>query len=146
MYFREYYSVYGWWNNAIYPGVKEMLEELKARGKKIILSTSKPEVFARRILEKFDLIKYFDFIGAATSDLKRERKWEVLAYALEGVGATDLSRCIIVGDRKYDAEGAKVCGIDSLGVLYGHGSETELLDAGFNYICQTCDDVLKILM
>lgn len=146
MYFREYYSVYGWWNNEIYPGVKEMLEELKARGKKIILSTSKPEVFARSILEKFDLIKYFDFIGAATSDLKRERKWEVLAYALEGVGATDLSRCIIVGDRKYDAEGAKVCGIDSLGVLYGHGSETELLDAGFNYICQTCDDVLKILM
>ena len=64
MYFREYYSVYGWWNNTVYPGVKEMLEELKARGKKIILSTSKPEVFARSILEKFDLIEYFDFIGA----------------------------------------------------------------------------------
>ena len=145
MYFREYYSVYGWWNNEIYPGVKEMLQQLKARGKKIVLSTSKPEVFARNILEKFGLTKYFDFIGAATSNLKRERKWEVLEYALNGVGATDLSRCIMVGDRKYDAEGAAMCGIDSLGVLYGHGSRDELEAAGFKYICESCEEVLKII-
>ena len=52
----------------------------------------------------------------------------------------------MVGDRKYDAEGAKICGIDSLGVLYGHGSEEELREAGFDYICKTCDDVLQILL
>ena len=146
MFFREYYSVYGWWDNEIYPGVKDMLKTLKERGKKIILSTSKPEVFARKILAKFDLTEYFDFIGAATSNLKRERKWEVLQYALEGVGASDLSKCIIVGDRKYDAEGGKKCGIDSLGVLYGHGSLTELREAGFDYICEKCEDVLNILI
>ena len=145
MLFREYYSIYGWWDNEIYPGVREMLKVLKARGKKLILATSKPEVFARNILEKFDLTEYFDFIGAATSNLKRERKWEVLEYALNGVGATDLSRCIMVGDRKFDAEGAAMCGIDSLGVLYGHGSLEELEAAGFKYICENCEDVLKII-
>lgn len=145
MLFREYYSVYGWWDNEIYPGVSQMLSTLKARGKKIILATSKPEIFARNILEKFSLTEYFDFIGAATSNLKRERKCEVLAYALDGIGASDLSKCIMVGDRKYDAEGAKICGIDSLGVLYGHGNEEELKEAGFNYICKTCEDVLDIL-
>lgn len=65
---------------------------------------------------------------------------------LKAWGAVDLSRCIMVGDRKYDAEGAKICGIDSLGVLYGHGSEEELREAGFDYICKTCDDVLQILL
>ena len=145
MLFREYYSVYGWWDNEIYPGIENMLATLKARGKRIVLSTSKPEVFARNILGKFGLTKYFDFIGAATSNLKRERKWEVLAYALEGVGARDLSRCIIVGDRKYDAEGGQMCGIDSLGVLYGHGSLEELREAGFTYIRKDCEEVLDVL-
>ena len=145
MLFREYYSIYGWWDNEIYPGVREMLKALKARGKKLILATSKPEIFARKILEKFSLTEYFDFIGAATSNLKRERKWEVLEYALNGVGATYLSRCIMVGDRKYDAEGAAMCGIDSLGVLYGHGSRDELEAAGFKYICESCEEVLKII-
>lgn len=146
MLFREYYSVYGWWDNEIYPGVREMLAALKSGGKKLILATSKPEVFARNILDKFSLTEYFDFIGAATSNLKREKKWEVLSYALDGIGARELSKCIMVGDRKYDAEGAKICGIDSLGVLYGHGTWEEHIAAGFNYVCKTTRDVTDILI
>lgn len=145
--FREYYSVYGWWDNEIYPGVKEMLERLKNAGKKIILATSKPEVFAKKILEFFDISKYFDFIGGAATDKIRDKKHEVLEYSLQSIGALgDRSRAILVGDRIYDAEGAKMCGIDSLGVLYGHGSEQEVRSGGFTLIANTVGEIADILI
>ena len=143
--FHEYYSVYGWWDNEMYGGVSQMLAELKKKGKKIILSTSKPEHFAKKILALFGIDKYFDFIGGAISDKERDKKHEVLEYALNSVGATDRSRCILVGDRCYDAEGAKICGIDSLGVLYGHGTEEEILAAGFTRVAKTVEEINKIL-
>ena len=144
--FREYYSVYGWWDNEIYPGVKEMLERLKRAGKKIILATSKPEIFAKKVLDLFDISKYFDFIGGAATDKTRDKKSEVLEYSLHGVGVYDHSRAILVGDRIYDAEGAKLCGIDSLGVLYGHGSESEVRSADFTYIVNNVDDIADLLI
>ena len=144
--FREYYSVYGWWDNEIYPGVKEMLEKLKRAGKKIILATSKPEVFAKKILELFDISIYFDFIGGAATDKTRDKKSEVLEYGLQSIGARDRSRVILVGDRIYDAEGAKICGIDSLGVLYGHGSEEEVRSGGFTLVANTVEEIADILI
>ncbi len=144
--FREYYSVYGWWDNEIYPGVKEMLEKLKCAGKKIILATSKPEIFAKKILELFDISKYFDFIGGAATDKTRDKKSEVLEYSLQSIGAKDLSQAILVGDRIYDAEGAKICGIDSLGVLYGHGSEEEVRSGGFTLVANTVEEIADILI
>ena len=143
--FREFFAVYGWWDNELYPGIKDLLAELRSRGKKIILSTSKPEVFAKKILAHFGIAEYFDFVGAATLDHKREKKHEVLEYALCGVGALDRSKCILVGDRKFDAEGAKICGIDSLAVTYGHGSVEEISSAGFDYIAATAEDVARLL-
>ena len=143
--FREFYAVYGWWDNEIYPGVREMLEELKRRGKRIILATSKPEVFAKKVLALFDIAKYFDFIGGASTDKTRDKKCEVLEYSLSSVGVTDRSRCILVGDRSFDAEGAEICGIDSLAVTYGHGTEEEISSAGFTYVAKTTEDVLDIL-
>jgi phosphoglycolate phosphatase len=123
-----------------------MLAGLKAAGKKIVLSTSKPEVFAKKILELFDIAQYFDVIGAATLDHSREKKCEVLAYALSEAGATDLSKCILVGDRMFDAEGARICGIDSLGVLYGHGSREEMSECGFVHLCESPDEVAEYLI
>ena len=76
-FFTEYYQVYGWWDNTVYDGVPEMLAALKASGKKIILATSKPEYFARKILKLFDLEQYFDFIAGAIADKIRDKKWEV---------------------------------------------------------------------
>ena len=143
--FREHFSVYGWWDNELYPGVPEMLAGLKAAGKKIVLSTSKPEVFAKKILELFDIAQYFDVIGAATLDHSREKKCEVLAYALKEAGAADLSKCILVGDRKFDAEGARICGIDALGVLFGHGSREELEGEDFVALAKSADEVLRLL-
>ncbi len=142
--FREYFSVYGWWDNKLYDGIPEMLDTLKKNEKKLILATSKPEVFAKKILKLFNIDKYFDFIAGATLDHTRVEKSEVLAYALKSVGED--GKAILVGDRKFDAHGAAACGIDSLGVLYGHGSLEEIENAGFTYIAQTVSDILKFLL
>ena len=141
--FREYYNIYGWWDNKVYSGVVEMLEQLRSAGKTIILATSKPEGTALKIMKLFGLDKYFDFMGGASGD-NRDHKWQVLDYSLNAVCA-DRSRAILVGDRIYDAEGAARCGIDSLGVRWGHGSREELDGAGFTYLADTPKDVVDIV-
>ena len=143
--FREYYNVYGWWDNEVYEGIEELLSELKARGKKLVVATSKPEVTAKKVLRLFGLDKYFDYIAGASPDGTNDLKWQILTRALEAVGA-EKSASILIGDRKYDAEGAKICGIDSLGVLWGHGSRDELESAGFEYISENTDAVLEKLI
>ena len=144
--FREYYDEYGWAENKVYDGIVEMLEVLKKAGKTIVLATSKPENTARRIMALFGLDKYFDFCGGASTSSTRDKKWEVLEYSLGAVNAADNAECILVGDRKYDAEGAAICGIDSLGVLWGHGSEEEISSSGFTYIAKTPQDVVNLLL
>ena len=141
--FREYYNIYGWWDNKVYSGVVEMLELLRAAGKTIVLATSKPENTAIKIMRVFGLDKYFDFMGGASGD-NRDHKWQVLDYSLNAVGA-DRSRAILVGDRIYDAEGAAKCGIDSLGVRWGHGSAEELETAGFTILANSPEEVANIL-
>lgn len=144
--FREYFSVFGWWDNVVYPGIERVLSVLKNSGKRLALATSKPEVFARKILKHFSLDKYFDFIGAATLDTTRDKKWQVIEYTLLSLGVKDKSGVILVGDRMYDAEGARICGIDSLGVLYGQGTYEEITSAGFTHIVNTVDDILSALI
>ena len=141
--FREYYNVYGWWDNTLYDGIPEMLSELKARGKTVILATSKPEDTARKIIALFELGQYFDFQGGASGDT-RDHKWQVLEYSMRSVNALPEST-VLVGDRKYDAEGAKICGIDSIGVAWGHGSREELEASGFTHIVGSPKELLDIL-
>ena len=143
--FREFYNVYGWWDNRPYDRVAEMLASLKQKGKRLILATSKPEHIAKKVLALFGLDVYFDFIGGASTDMKRDKKHEVLAYSLAAVGFTDGMGAILVGDRRYDAEGARICGIDSLGVLWGHGSREEIETSGFTLIAETPDEVAMFL-
>jgi phosphoglycolate phosphatase len=147
--FREYYNIYGWWDNTLYDGIPEMLASLKRAGKKLVLATSKPLDTAKSILKLFGLTEYFDFVGGARSH-QNDQKWQVLNWSLSSVGVDlndkeQLSKCVLVGDRKYDAEGAKICGIDSLGVLYGHGTEEEMLASGFTSLADTVDDITKML-
>ena len=148
--FREYYNVYGWWDNTLYDGIPEMLDSLRRAGKTIVLATSKPIDTARSILELFGLTEYFNFIGGAGNH-QNDQKWQVLNLSLSSVGVdindkNALSKCILVGDRKYDAEGAKICGIDSMGVLYGHGTEEEINASGFTYTVKAVQDIAKQLI
>lgn len=146
-YYREYFRSKGIYENEVYPGVVEMLETLKNSGKKIILATSKPEEFAIIILKHFDLYKYFDFVAGATMDESRNKKGDVIKYALEscGIDKTDLKDVIMVGDRKHDVHGATENDLDCIGVLFGYGDREELETAGAKYIAEQIADILKFI-
>ena len=144
-YYRETFRVKGLFENKVYDGVYEMLETLKAKGKKLVIATSKPEEFTMRILEHFDLLKYFDFVAAATFDASRNSKDKVITYALEQLKIEDLSKVVMIGDRHHDIDGANVNGIDSIGVLWGFGSREELTLAGTTYVAKNISQLIEIV-
>ena len=139
--YRSQYAVDGWNDNVVYDGIKEMLYSLQSKGLKLSLATSKPMRFAEKIMDYFDLSKYFVFLGAADTDNKRGSKIEVIEYVFENLKISDRSEVLMVGDRKYDVEGANLAGIDCAGVLWGFGDREELTNAGAKYIFDTPKDV-----
>ena len=143
--YREYFSEKGLFENEVYNGIVELLEALKEQGKRLIVATSKPEVYSKRILEHFDLYKYFDFLAGATFDGKRVKKNDVIAYAIESCGIDDLSSVVMIGDREHDVLGAACFGIDSIGVLWGYGSREELKAAGATYIAEKVEDIREFI-
>lgn len=144
-YYREYYGEKGIFENSVYDGVEELLINLNKNGKKVILATSKPEFYAVKILEYFNLKKYFFFIGGSTMGEKRTDKAEVIEYVLSQCEIKDKAAVVMIGDREHDIIGAAKNGIDSIGVLFGYGSRTELEKAGANYIAETVNEIEKYL-
>ena len=144
-YYREYFADKGLFENSVYDGVFQMLGELKKRGKRLIIATSKPEAFSKRILEHFSLNGFFDFLAGATMDSSRVKKADVIAYAMKECDISDVSDVIMIGDREHDVLGAAAFGMDSVGVLYGYGSRGELEKAGATYIVETVGDILDII-
>ena len=138
--YREYYAVTGIFENRVYDGVQSMLQQLHAAGKRCVLATSKPEHYARQIMDHFGLSVWFEGIFGATMDEKRTNKAEVIAYALQ---KTDVAgRAVMVGDREHDILGANANGLASIGVLYGYGSREELETAGATYLAATPEEIL----
>ena len=144
VYYREYYSAGGIFENEVYPGIKELLQDLKRAGKTLAVATSKPEFFAKQVLDHFGLTGYFDFIGGALMDETRTTKVEVLAYTLSEMKA-DPTASVMVGDREHDVLAAKDLGLDCIGVLYGYGSREELEVAGATAFADTPADVFRIV-
>lgn len=143
-FYREYYADKGIYENVVYDGVVPLLCELKTRGKRLFVATSKPEAFSVRIIEHYGLAQYFDFIAGATFDKTRIEKADVIKYALESM-RLDPSVSLMVGDRKHDVIGAKRHGLKSVGVLYGYGDRAELEKAGADYIVRTPSEILSII-
>ena len=139
--YREYFNVTGIYENIVYAGVEEMLQNLRDKQKKLMIATSKPTDFATRILEHFNLIQYFDFVAGSEMDGRRSNKADVIRFVIEENQILDISEAIMIGDRKHDIIGAKVTGIDSVGVLYGYGDKDELTQAGADYILETVEDI-----
>ena len=145
-YYREYFRKQGMLENVVYDGIPEMLDHLKASGRKLIVATSKPEAFTLEILRHFRLYDYFDFIAGATMDDTRNKKADIIRYALESCGITNKVSAIMIGDRKHDIIGAKENGLDSIGVLFGYGDRKELTDAGATFIAASAEEVEKFLL
>lgn len=144
--YREYYIERGMFENVLYDGIEALLQQLQKNRKKILVATSKPEVFAKQILEHFELAPYCSCIAGSTLDGSRVNKNEVIQRALEIASVTDLSKAVMIGDREHDILGAKKTGLDSIGVLYGYGDRLELEQAGADYIAETVKDIGKILL
>ena len=140
--YREYFADKGLFENRVYDGIPEVLEKLNEAGKKVVLATSKPELYSERILEHFDLRKYFYYVSGATMDEKRVHKDEVIEYALNECGINK-DKALMVGDRSNDIYGARSNGLEVVGALYGYGSRKELEEAGCHIFADTPTDILK---
>lgn len=146
LFYREYFSTNGLLENAVYDGIPDLLKALKENDKRLIVATSKPQDFTDRIMDNFDLTKYFEFVAGSNMDGTRSKKAEVIEYALHSCKITDKSKVVMIGDRKHDVLGAKTVGIDSIGVEYGYGDYEELSAAGETYIVKTVGELKKVLL
>lgn len=144
-FYREYFSTKGLLENDVYKGILDLLQKLNDKGKRLILATSKPQKFTDRIMDHFDLAKYFEFIAGSNMDGTRSKKAEVIAYALHECQITDKSKVVMIGDREHDIIGAKAVGIDSVGIEYGYGDYNELHNAGATYIVKTVDELKAMI-
>ncbi len=115
----------GMYENEIYPHVRQTLAALKDKGYILCTASSKPQIFVDKILEHFDIKKYFDFVGGASLDGTVSKKEDVINLVLQQTGIEN-SQVLMVGDRKFDLEGARRMNMDAVGVLYGFGSYEEL--------------------
>lgn len=143
-YYRSVYEKDGYKEAPVYDGVKELLASLKDAGKTLMVVTSKPQEMAERVIEHVGVASYFDAIVGPGREMNSPSKKELITKAL-GIAGSDGSDAIMVGDRKFDIEGACGAGIDSIGVLYGYGSREELEAAGSTYIVDTPDQVLSLI-
>lgn len=150
--YRERFNDQGIYENEIYPGTAQMLAALKESGKKLAIASSKPTVFVERILDYFDIRTYFDYIIGSNMDGTRGKKEEVVEEALRQMVPSGMlpaekkASVAMVGDRRFDIEGAKEHGITSVGVSFGYAPEGELEQAGADYIVDTVEALTELLM
>lgn len=146
--YRERYSETGWKECALTEGTEALLKALKKEGKTVALATCKPEQYAKMILEFFGIAEYFDFIGGAELNINgRHSKKEVIEYVLGKlhIKEEDKKRTVLVGDTRYDVDGAKETGISSIGVLFGCGTRRELEEHGADYIVESMGEILSLV-
>ncbi|WP_341479089.1 HAD family hydrolase [Heliobacterium chlorum] len=157
-YYREYFSVYGLYENALFPQIPELLAGLKQSGKELLVATSKPTVFAEKILEHFHIGVYFSAVIGSNLDGTRCAKDEVIEYALSIAGQGNDSsvyakgggrpfgNALMIGDRKHDIIGAQKNNIDSVAVTYGYGSLEELEKAKPTYMVHSVDELIACFL
>lgn len=144
--YRERFGSIGIFENAVYDGVIDMLGVFKGEGKFLALATSKPDVFAKRITDKYGISPYLDVLSGGKIGGSCD-KAHVITKALEafGLGDNDKPAVIMVGDRKHDIIGAKKCQIESVGVRFGYAERNELEDAGADYIVSSVEELKELL-
>lgn len=145
--YRERFNDIGIYENAIFPGIAKLLSDLKEQGKKISIASSKPTCLVNRILDHFEIMQYFDYVVGSELDGTRSKKEEVVEEALRlMVPETERHLVAMVGDRKFDIEGAKAFGLVGIGVSFGYAGEHELEEAGADYIVDTVEELGQLLM
>ena len=141
--YRSRYTTVGKFENIPYPGIPQLLSQLKDCGYQLCVATSKPETMSVEILDKFGLSCYFDEIRGATLDKSRDSKSAVIEYLLQKTGSSD--NAIMVGDTAFDVVGAAEHGIPTIGVSWGYGSVGEMTASGAVAIANNTDELFKLL-
>ena len=141
--FRSRYLVVGKFENAPYPGIHQLLERLKDQGHRLFVATSKPEVTALEVLEKFQMTGYFEAICGATMDGSRVHKADVITYLLDKIGTPE--NILMVGDTEFDVTGAAVHGIKTIGVSWGYGKVAAMEQAGAIAIAHTMEQLEELI-
>ena len=145
-FYRQRFADVGWAENVPYEGIAHCLSQLKDAGKTLMIATSKPEVFAVKILEHFGLARYFDHICGISMDDPKQTKADVIRTALSRANITDLTQTVMVGDRKHDILGAHEVGMKVIGVLYGYGDRAEHEENHADYIVENIAELEKLLL
>ncbi len=140
--YRERYHAGGCYDCTLYDGVLEVFLELKKRGKKIAVASSKPEGLVKMISDYHDISRYYDAVSAESLENTSSDKRELIENALAMLGCTDKARALMIGDRYLDIEGALKAGVDSAGAVFGFGTEEELKTAGATYLLHKASDLL----
>ena len=150
LYYREYYSTKGIYQNGIMPGMEAAFQTLQERGCHLYVATSKPELYAKQILEHLKLDGYFDIIAGSTFDKSRDTKAAVIEYLLAGIaadqGKPSMDDIIMVGDREFDVIGARAFGIETIGVLFGYGSKEEFEACDCRYLAENAEEMVQIIL
>ena len=142
--YREQYNSGSMLHLEIYEGIPELLNELKKAGIFISMCSSKPAPFIKKILAHYEMDKFIDYIACPAADRTTKSKEEMITESLRYF-KIEKDKAVMIGDRKYDIEGAKKAGIKSIGVTYGYGSSDELKKYGADYIVNTVNDVRKVV-
>ncbi len=140
---RGYVYTKGYKEFEIIPGMTELIKDLYKAGYKLYTASTKAEWLCELCIKELGVLEYFTKIcGAGNDGISRTTKAEVINYAMD-CGAED---CIIIGDRKFDIDGAKECGIDSIGITFGYGTVEEITEHKATYICNSVEEIKKILL
>ena len=143
--FDKQYKSVGIYENSIYKGIPELLNNLKMNGHTLAVASSKARDFVEIILSYFGIIHYFDAIGGANLDGSRAEKAEIIECVLKQLCVIEREHIYFVGDRVYDVTGAKAAGISSIAVLYGYGSRKELENSGPDFVVDTVQELTVLL-
>lgn len=144
-YYREYFTKAGMFENAVYPGIKDMLALLARQGKRLIIATSKPTVYSKQIIEHFGLAQFFKLVIGSNLDGSRIQKGEIIAFILAELANVKRKNIVMVGDRKHDIVGAQKNDIEVIAVRYGYGTAAELQTAKPTYTVSTVNELTEIL-
>jgi len=132
--YRERYTDTGLYENRVHEGIVQVLDGFLGDGCRMLVVTTKPTVFARRVVEHFGLAGYFADVVGAHLDGSRSDKAELIGHALANHGLT-ADACVMIGDRNDDMRGAARNAVHAIGVLWGFGSAAELKEAGATSLC-----------
>ncbi len=143
-FYREYYREKGMFDCFLYDGVKDLIDYLNSSGRQVVIASSKPHVFLKKIIDNFGMTDSFAFISGSELDGTRVDKAEVIAYALENLSAC-AEDAVMIGDREHDVIGAKKQGVLNVGVTYGYGSREELEHADADYVVDSVYELQDII-